>query len=105
VCWHAAQLRLDPTGKLRSFHEFENGLSSVDKIRRVDEICTGRVFPGGSPGSSLRWNSSRMERQQPISQTNASRNCRIEEDQDKDKAASKSESPSINTDSFAGKGD
>ncbi len=46
-----------------------------------------------------------MERKQSVSQTNAPRNCRIEEDQDKDKAARKSESPSTNTDSFAGKGD
>ncbi len=108
--WHGHSSQLSspvssPTGKLKSFHEFESGLSGVDKIRRVEEICIGRVSPSGSPGSSLRWNASRVERHQPVSLTNASRNCRIEENLDKDKEARKSESPSINTDSFAGKGD
>ena len=46
--WHGHSSQLSspvssPTEKLRSFHEFGKDLSGVDKIRRIEEICTGRV--------------------------------------------------------------
>ncbi len=94
-----------PTGSLTPFHEPESDLSSKDDTYQVEEICIGREIPDGLSGYPLQWSTSREERQQPVSQEFLLRRSEMEGGQDKDKEVKDFKGPTINTDSFAGKGD